>query len=236
METAGVRSDVPVVLGEEGRKRWEDEIDDWVVDLLLFPIREEEVLESDAGMKAAGEGKEMGNDVTRTVIPSGSVGNRGIEGELGVLETAANTQSMKEPEESIWTPSTENISRTESGQSAQDSLSPTFPFTDSHSYSISDDFKKNTHEDKFIIEPQRRQVVTVKEIKSRRKGRKPNPIQCFFCQEIAPYKRDFIQHLRVVHGIQKSQSLLYKRLREGSEAIKQRYCKPKVVFAVTLVR
>ena len=70
----------------------------------------------------------------------------------------------------------------------------------------------------------------------RRKGRRPNPIACFFCSEIVPYKRTFIHHLSEVHGIRRSQSLMYKRLKEGSEAIKRRYCGPRRIFKVTLTR
>lgn len=70
----------------------------------------------------------------------------------------------------------------------------------------------------------------------RRKGRKPNPIACFFCSEVVPYKRTFIHHLRDIHGIRRSQSLMYKRLNEGSEAIKRRYCGPRRIFKVTLIR
>lgn len=72
-------------------------------------------------------------------------------------------------------------------------------------------------------------------VKKGKRGRKPNPVTCFFCSEVVLYKRDFICHLREEHGIYKSQSLMYKRLKEGSGAIKQRYCKTKCVFKVAPV-
>ena len=72
--------------------------------------------------------------------------------------------------------------------------------------------------------------------KKGKKGRKPHPITCFMCSVVVPYKRDFIHHLRDVHGIERSQSLMYKRINQGTEEIKKRYCGPKQVFKITVSR
>ena len=92
---------------------------------------------------------------------------------------------------------------------------------------------KAAHKKRHIVtthvEPEETQVVPVTKGK---RGRKPNPVTCFFCSEVVPYKRNFICHLREKHGIDRSQSLMYKRLKEGSGAIKQRYCQTKCVFKV----
>ena len=46
-------------------------------------------------------------------------------------------------------------------------------------------------------------------------GRKPNVQICYICQATFPYKKELITHLGSDHGIQRSRSVLYKRLQKG---------------------
>lgn len=54
-------------------------------------------------------------------------------------------------------------------------------------------------------------------------GRKPTPLTCFLCPNVLPYKCALILHLQTVHHINRSQSLMYKRVNQGGEEIKRRY-------------
>lgn len=56
-------------------------------------------------------------------------------------------------------------------------------------------------------------------------GKKPVPCVCFLCDEVLPYRIRLIEHLKKVHGIERSQSLMYKRLNQGEEEIKRLYMK-----------
>lgn len=56
-------------------------------------------------------------------------------------------------------------------------------------------------------------------------GKKPVPCVCFLCEEVLPYRIRLIAHLKKVHGIERSQSLMYKRLNQGEEEIKRLYMK-----------
>ena len=56
-------------------------------------------------------------------------------------------------------------------------------------------------------------------------GKKPVPCVCFLCQDVLPYRIRLIAHLKKVHGIERSQSLMYKRLNQGEEEIKRLYMK-----------
>jgi hypothetical protein len=60
---------------------------------------------------------------------------------------------------------------------------------------------------------------------SRKKtGRKPCPLTCFLCSSVLPYKCELISHLRTVHAISRSLSLMYKRINQGGEEIRRLYC------------
>lgn len=54
-------------------------------------------------------------------------------------------------------------------------------------------------------------------------GRKPRDYECFICHEVCPYKIALIQHFQVCHHVQKSQSLLYKRVNQSPEAMRRLY-------------
>jgi hypothetical protein len=54
-------------------------------------------------------------------------------------------------------------------------------------------------------------------------GRKPQIYECFMCHEVHPYKVNLIQHFQAVHNVQRSQSLLYKRVDQSPEAMKRLY-------------
>ena len=54
-------------------------------------------------------------------------------------------------------------------------------------------------------------------------GRKPQIYECFICHEVHPYKVSLIQHFQAVHNIQRSQSLLYKRVNQSPESMKRLY-------------
>ena len=54
-------------------------------------------------------------------------------------------------------------------------------------------------------------------------GRKPQAYPCFLCSEVCPYRVSLIKHFQEVHHLKKSQSLLYKRIRQGAECIKRLY-------------
>lgn len=54
-------------------------------------------------------------------------------------------------------------------------------------------------------------------------GRKPQIYECFMCHEVHPYKVSLIQHFQTVHNVQRSQSLLYKRVNQSPEAMKRLY-------------
>lgn len=55
-------------------------------------------------------------------------------------------------------------------------------------------------------------------------GRKPRPLTCFLCSTVLPYKCQLISHLRTVHAISRSLSLMYKRINQGGEEIRRLYC------------
>ena len=54
-------------------------------------------------------------------------------------------------------------------------------------------------------------------------GRKPQNHECFVCSAVLPYKFQLIQHFQVCHDVQKSQSLLYKRVNQSPEAMRRLY-------------
>jgi len=54
-------------------------------------------------------------------------------------------------------------------------------------------------------------------------GRKPQNHECFVCSAVLPYKFQLIQHFQVCHQVNKSQSLLYKRLNQSPEAMRRLY-------------
>lgn len=56
-------------------------------------------------------------------------------------------------------------------------------------------------------------------------GKKPCPCVCFLCPEVLPYRIRLIAHLKKAHGIERSQSLMYKRLNQGEDVIKRLYLK-----------
>lgn len=54
-------------------------------------------------------------------------------------------------------------------------------------------------------------------------GRKPLKYECFLCSSVMGYKVELIQHLQTSHHLNKSQSLLYKRINQGPEAMRRLY-------------
>ena len=54
-------------------------------------------------------------------------------------------------------------------------------------------------------------------------GRKPTRHECFVCSAVLPYKFQLIQHFQVCHQVNKSQSLLYKRINQGAENMRRLY-------------
>lgn len=46
---------------------------------------------------------------------------------------------------------------------------------------------------------------------------------CPLCIGCFPYNKDLIAHMREVHGIRKSKSLMYKRIKQGRETIERLY-------------
>ena len=68
------------------------------------------------------------------------------------------------------------------------------------------------------------QPVALKPTK-KKTGRKPSLLTCFLCPSILPYKCTLILHLQTVHHIDRSQSLMYKRVNQGGEDFKRRYIK-----------
>ena len=56
-------------------------------------------------------------------------------------------------------------------------------------------------------------------------GKKQNPCECFLCAEVLPNRLKLIVHLKKAHGIERSQSLMYKRLNQGEDEIKRLYMK-----------
>jgi hypothetical protein len=57
-------------------------------------------------------------------------------------------------------------------------------------------------------------------------GRKPTPLTCFLCPSVLPYKCTLIKHLQTVHHINRSESLMYKRVNQGGDVIKRLYMLP----------
>ena len=55
-------------------------------------------------------------------------------------------------------------------------------------------------------------------------GRKPRLLTCFLCSSVLSYKCELISHLRTVHSISRSLSLMYKRINQGEEEIRRLYC------------
>jgi len=60
-------------------------------------------------------------------------------------------------------------------------------------------------------------------------GRKPSPMCCFLCPSVLPYKCTLITHLQTVHAINRSQSLMYKRVNQGGAEIRRLYSPENVV-------
>ena len=54
-------------------------------------------------------------------------------------------------------------------------------------------------------------------------GRKPKLYECFACFEAFAYKVELIEHFQAWHKVNKSRSLLYKRINEGEEAMRKLY-------------
>ena len=73
----------------------------------------------------------------------------------------------------------------------------------------------------FMIQPQ---SIRIK----KKTGRKPTTLRCFMCPCLLAYKCELIKHMQVVHRIERSVSLLYKRVSQGGEII-QRLYGPKLI-------
>lgn len=56
-------------------------------------------------------------------------------------------------------------------------------------------------------------------------GRKPSTFSCFLCPKVLPYKYALISHLQTEHAINRSQSLMYKRVNQGGDEIRRLYCR-----------
>ncbi len=54
-------------------------------------------------------------------------------------------------------------------------------------------------------------------------GRKPLKYECFLCAAAVGYKVELIQHLQTSHNLNKSQSLLYKRINQGPATMRRLY-------------
>ena len=54
-------------------------------------------------------------------------------------------------------------------------------------------------------------------------GRKPSKHECFICFTVLGYKVELIQHLQTAHNLNKSQSLLYKRINQGPATMRRLY-------------
>ena len=54
-------------------------------------------------------------------------------------------------------------------------------------------------------------------------GRKPKNYECFLCPEVLPYKVTLIHHYQTCHQINRSQSVLYKRVNQSPETMKRLY-------------
>ena len=54
-------------------------------------------------------------------------------------------------------------------------------------------------------------------------GRKPIPHPCFLCHAVLSYKGELVRHFQVCHELDKSQSVLYKRINQGEEAMRKMY-------------
>ena len=78
----------------------------------------------------------------------------------------------------------------------------------------------------FVSKPKR----SSRKSKRGKTGRKPNPCRCFLCFVTLPYKRNLIAHLKGSHGIERSQSLMYKRINQGEEEMKRLYVAPLRIF------
>jgi len=54
-------------------------------------------------------------------------------------------------------------------------------------------------------------------------GRKPMQHPCFLCHAVLSYKGELVRHFQVCHELDKSQSVLYKRINQGEEAMRKMY-------------
>lgn len=52
-------------------------------------------------------------------------------------------------------------------------------------------------------------------------GRKPKSYHCAICPGVFPYKVTYIVHLQTCHQVERSQSLLYKKVRESPERLRK---------------
>lgn len=54
-------------------------------------------------------------------------------------------------------------------------------------------------------------------------GRKPKSYPCAICPAVLPYKVSYIQHLQTCHQVNRSLSLLYKRVNQSPETLRKLY-------------
>lgn len=54
-------------------------------------------------------------------------------------------------------------------------------------------------------------------------GRKPASHFCFLCKEVFAYKGELVHHFRTYHQLDRSQSVLYKRIKQGEEEMRRMY-------------
>lgn len=91
--------------------------------------------------------------------------------------------------------------------------------------------ERPTHINEAVLNSQGSEVSTAAAPESskppkKKTGRKPTPLTCFLCPSVLPYKCTLIKHLQTVHHINRSESLMYKRVNQGGEEIKRRYLLP----------
>ena len=74
---------------------------------------------------------------------------------------------------------------------------------------------------------QHRGESTVSLQPGQKKPRNSRSCECFLCAEVLPNRLKLIVHLKKAHGIERSQSLMYKRLNQGEDEIKRLYMKER---------
>lgn len=81
-----------------------------------------------------------------------------------------------------------------------------------------------------LISLQKQQKNAKKSQKAKKHQEKPEIWRCFLCFETVPYKIKLISHLKQVHGIERSQSLMYKRLNQGEDVMRRLYVKERKTY------